>query len=62
MFGALSILNNVCVTEPALTQLEAEYNTLNELIRMKMYRQAPYISIRRAIAIQRKRIRKCNNY
>jgi len=60
MFGAIYILNNVCVTEPALTKLEAEYNVLDELHRMRLHRQAPYIAIRRAIAIQRRRIKKCN--
>ena len=62
MFGAIYILNNICVLEPAFSKLEAEENVLTELLRMKSYREAPYIVIRRAIAIQRKRIRKCNNY
>jgi len=54
------ILNNVCVTEPALTTLEAEQNILNELHRMKRFREAPFISINRAIRMQRRKIKKIN--
>ena len=56
------ILNNIVVLEPALTRLEAEQNIMDELIRMKRFKESSFIAINRAIRIQRKRIKKCNIY
>ena len=56
--GAIYLINNLVVLEPALSTLEAQQNILNELLRVKRFKQAPYLTIRRAINIQRRRINK----
>jgi len=58
--GAIYLLKNLIVLEPAMNKLEAAQNVLNELHRMKalkkrkMLKGVPYMTINRAIRIQRK--------
>jgi len=56
--GAIYLLKNIIVTEPALTKLEAEQNVLNELHRMKRFKEAHFLTINRAIRIQKKRVKR----
>lgn len=56
--GAIYLLKNIVLTEPALNKLEAEQNVLHELHRMKRFKEAPYFAIRRAIKIQEKRVKR----
>lgn len=58
MFGAIDLLNNICVTEPVFTKGESEQFILDELFKMKRFKQAPYLTIRRAIQIQKRRLNK----
>lgn len=52
-----TLLKEIVVLEPALTRLEAEQNILNELHRMKRFREASFLAIMIAIRIQRKIIK-----
>jgi hypothetical protein len=56
--GAIYLLNNIVVTEPAMSKLEAEQHVLNELHRMKRFKEASFLTIRRAIKIQKKRVKR----
>ena len=58
--GAVYLLKNLIVLEPAMNKLEAAQNVLNELYTMKlrkkqkMLKGVPYMTINRAIRIQKR--------
>ena len=52
-----TLLKEIIILEPALTKLEAEQNILNELLRIKKFREASFLAIMISIRIQRKRIK-----
>lgn len=61
--GAVYLLKNLIVTEPAMNKMEAAQNVLNELHAMKNLRKrkkiaVPYMTINRAIRIQERLIKK----
>jgi hypothetical protein len=56
--GAIYLLKNLIVLEPAMTKLESAENVLNELYRMKRMKGMPFLTIRRAIRIQEKVVKR----
>ena len=58
--GAIEILTSIAIVEPVFTKLESEQFILDELFRMKRFKQAPYVAIRLAILIQKYRLNKVN--
>ena len=65
--GAVYLLKNLIVLEPAMNKLEAAQNVLNELYSMKnkkkqkMLKGVPYMTINRAIRIQKKIVKNVTN-
>ena len=61
--GAIYLLKNLIVLEPAMNKLEAAQNVLNELETMKlrkkqkMLKGVPYMTINRAMRIQKRVIK-----
>jgi hypothetical protein len=56
--NAITLLKNLIVVEPAMTKLETAENVLNELHRMKRMKGMPFLTIRRAIRIQEKVVKR----
>ena len=67
IMGAIYLLKNLIVVEPAMNKLEAAQNVLHELEVMKlrkkqkMLKGVPYMTINRAIRIQKRVVNSVTN-
>jgi len=59
--NAHTLLDTISILEPTTTTLETSKQVLNELHRLKRSKSVHFITIRRAINLQTKRIKKQSN-